>query len=362
MTFFAAFQETYIIFAKDSAEKKLKDSWERLDPRNRYATMPTGMSAMGCYGGFFGLFKANLNYYFGFPAVPKWYEGVVDEFNSMFSNIKIEVIAVRNLKRHGVTTNFSFTDDEDSAYVMPLFKLLFNKGNYSPAATKPISYLIHHFFRQISANEGRLNTINNKIVTENFMETMIEINNLSNNYSGYRALCEEDITLEDFLLLDDPEIAEEAYMYMNDSYPRQTGLLMNLKFVAGKLDIPFKIGELVRVLNWFNQGSRDGVVVYLTRKKYIAVRVNNERAYTFPTNNLLPVSSLSKEIDRKSKFKKGNPVTTKLSARRRHDFNPFIELATVNKILIYPYVEINCNNKTYVMSEEKLKKYYPPKK
>lgn len=357
---------TYTIFSKtDEIPRRL---WNNF--KNESITTdnyPNRIIHWGCYNAFYRSFDSNYNYYFGFPGVPDWYEGLVDEFNSTFNNIKIEVLECKDLYTENSRSNYLYFDSSEyrkEKLSFPLFKLLLHP-DYDKRSAKWVSLLIHHFMRLISAGEKRILKIDYKTVDSNFLNTVIELNNLTNKKnstgpSGYRALSEYNLTLEEFLLLDDIELVNEASKCYTMSMPRQTGLLLtliNLKTFKFK----FKIGDTVFYNNKYDRPKPNCKVLYQHNENTYCIFIPGRGLATAYDDNLIKSVPNGDTVNRDGKFKIKDLVATKKTARRYYDPDPFINKATVIRMLEYPFIEIDKDGTNYILDERKLKKYYPPK-
>jgi len=208
-----------------------------------------------CFDYFWGSFKDTGEFYFCFPALPVWYNKIVDEFNSYFQNLKVEIIDEydriyyvkdymgENSYRIDMPKELDPHDYKDlTPLKKPIFLLRVNRENYSKDATgiSRICYTIHHFFRMLSIPELYYISLLDNDPGENYVEFTLNLANriidwkpkISGNYLDmvYRSLTEIKVTLEDFTLLDDKTaikyIGSEVY---GDSRIKQTAIITNLK-------------------------------------------------------------------------------------------------------------------------------------
>ena len=70
--------------------KVVEDAWEKLPETHKSPWI-------GCYAGYLmnrntKIKEENLEYFVAYPAMPKWFPEVVEDFNKFFDHIKIEIV------------------------------------------------------------------------------------------------------------------------------------------------------------------------------------------------------------------------------------------------------------------------------
>lgn len=215
----------------------------------------------GCYGSYFANPSyINTNHFlFSFHSIPTWYPRLINKFNKRFKNIKYEVLAERPvyIYQNGWDT-LAYSSKSPGNYIgtakQVLFTINFNK-NYTGYSKYYLQYFLHHFIRLISYSEGFVEYSTPEHPKKD--DSLTYVLGLNNKNPGYRSLVEGEITYQEFMLLDNIEIVNNAFKDWKYSDHRQTEI-MGRVVLESKIDFKhiFKVGDFVRG----NTGSPYSVV------------------------------------------------------------------------------------------------------
>lgn len=192
---------------------------------------------------------------FGFYTLPNWIESFVEQFNSLFKNIKLSLLWTKEIyliNGEETVTNIKWSKDND---YLPIKSALF-KINYSdsyPIWTRIYTtYYIHHLIRQLSYAElEELDYDIPKNCPKDPMKIVIKRSNSS--YEKERSLSYFKLTTNDLLKIDDIEQANKIEklleeLQVNKEIPiiKQTviGLLFQDKLPSNE---KFKTGETIKI-------------------------------------------------------------------------------------------------------------------
>lgn len=200
-----------------------------------------------CFDMFWEDYVSYYNFYFSFMVLPEWYKKVIDEFNSLFNNIRITVIKEKELNFARFKNSFdskcfylSEYETEEKFY-SAIFHVEVSQ-EYRYTAQKYLKYLIHHFLRLMSLSEGFISYEKVKETPKDAVEFLLRVNDTAN---AYRSLCDFYICKEDFLLLDNIDLINSRIENMCPLYEdtiRQTEIMLTF---LDYYNHPFRPGQLV---------------------------------------------------------------------------------------------------------------------
>lgn len=200
----------------DISLEKVKRSWSTLPMRKQEPFH-------SCYAGYITSdrkivdMKQKWKYYAAFPSVPVWFPEFVEDFNSFFDNIKIEVLDTRtsfiNLqlvetpmwgsKTGEVMQNLGYkfnTTKGDIEVSMPLIRFDYAE-EYDIKVQYFFNYIVVIFVRMLNLVERFTNPF--YYPKGDKIKYLVGVNNRN---KGYRTLSEKIITLKDLKKLDDIEL------------------------------------------------------------------------------------------------------------------------------------------------------------
>jgi hypothetical protein len=192
---------------------------------------------IGCFSWYFTYAnKTDYDYkfLFGFTLLPGWFLDFVEEFNSQFKNIQIEVIHtvplhvddVDDSSKRFVTTNIT---TKKPANAMSAGFVINFSTEYPKFARKIAMYVVHHIVRQLSFLEYTWQSAKHMWLSEPpYLKAIVFRSN--NTPEKYRALAERRITVQHLLNLDNIERANK----IEDTFKKlkEAGISINLKQTA----------------------------------------------------------------------------------------------------------------------------------
>lgn len=195
-----------------------------------YGESKVKYSIGGCYTYFQNNFfsqNESRRYYFSFQAMPLWTYDLLEEFNNLFTNIKIIPVKSAPVYLHSRTSywgNKQFEmstkrySEKDDELVQILFTIEHSK-DYNKNTLTYLYYILHHLIRMISLGE-------NRVKYERPLGSLLEHIFSLSLHNKYRSLCEFKLSIEDFKKLDD---IERVNFYLNwTNFLTQTEIFMNL--------------------------------------------------------------------------------------------------------------------------------------
>lgn len=184
------------------------------------------------------------SFYMSFPMMRKWYRKVIDEFNSRMKNIKVTILKEKKIFVTVKNTSYGATslqlNDEkvngtvNYLYYNPLLKLEFSDA-YNICAVRSLSYIVIIFFRMFSYTE-HFYPYDLQCPEGSIIEYFIKLNNdtiVTDNNLAYRGFTEYySPTIEDFLSMDIPEVANKAGQMYLDTSCRQSKIIKTIGSLA----------------------------------------------------------------------------------------------------------------------------------
>lgn len=186
---------------------------------------------------------------------PVWYRKVIDEFNEIFSNIRIGIVEEIPMFM-GVTINSHYYNSLDYSFNkldngIPIIRAVLSielinefvdmrNDSDGWGIKRRVFYLIHHFLRMLSYSEIFYMNIYDEDPGWNYLEFVLELSNRvlkekdaylkrykNSNYSDlyYRSLSENIVSLDTFLRLDDLKYICEIFCKNVGIIYKQTILL-----------------------------------------------------------------------------------------------------------------------------------------
>ena len=194
-----------------------------------------GYSDLNCFDPYWSQIrlynKKDLRVFICHPSYPLWYKNLINEINSFFNNIKVEIVEERdiniyeplnknNLNRYytdSFRTSLSLSQLEKTSLKAKQSILEIKvKNNLYVYEIRKLTYIIHHIFRMISFNEKYFLTLLDEDPLKNYLEFVLELNNRALDiYSKYpfnssykvlvRALSERRVELKNLENLNNRE-------------------------------------------------------------------------------------------------------------------------------------------------------------
>jgi len=311
--------ETLSLFS-ESPDNFIKD-W-RIFPVRPFTRVHSNL--VTCYSGFkHNIYKKDLNYYFAFPAMPVWIEELIDELNSIFKNIKYEIVENKSIFVHTksqhnywgktfteIILNDKPKDIEDVLeYKCPVFTVKISDKINEPC--RPFMYyILHHILRMASKPEGYINAdFYFKRPDGSLVEFILDCNNRNR---GYRSLAEINLSINNLILLDDIDKIN-IYLNTNNNHLTQTEIFMNLNWDSY---CKIKKGTVVTNENCIRRGRSYYNYYHIQHTgELISIKKNNCFIIKTPNNaNTMvygPIRTLEYIKVDKGKFKVGDFITPK---------------------------------------------------
>ena len=229
---------TLYSFNRKEIEKSWKDFPQSLSGTSIYA---------GCFGGSYSYKNTSSSpeFYFVYPYMPVWYIKLVDEFNSFYENIHLDII---NDKSIYLKSAIEKNDWNDNSYVewkevkndgegvfetkVPLFSLQFSE-EYKGYPRKHVRYVLSIFVRHLCYAE-RYISITKDSEPENVMDKIIEINNKRREYRSIY-VSSRGLSLELLKNFDDIKLVNKALDVQGAG--RQTPIINRVKDYVDYNDI-----------------------------------------------------------------------------------------------------------------------------
>ena len=213
-----------------------------------------------CFSSYNTLYRDNKDMFLSMK-MPYWINKVVEEFNQTFNNIKIDIVGEKtfiygnlidsfgDLIVKDADKNLDCVPSEDflkelekegsfSASYYPIFRIS-TSNKYDRSADKAIKHLVGVFLRILCYDEYFISHLKSA-PTSNYIKTIIDFNNKNRAYHYGHCLCEENMKVEYFLLMDN--IGFMNYIANTSSFGHdQTPIYNSIDYAVNELTLKFGV-------------------------------------------------------------------------------------------------------------------------
>lgn len=203
-------------------------------------------------------------FYYSYPALPVWYEKVINEFNEIIEHSKIEILVEKDIYGDLIRpSKWGRTNSSDYVKIIPgnsgefKFKSAIFTNNisdkFSSNAKRNIEYQIHHYLRMISYTEINYINLDDKEPDSYYVEAPLIYNNRSLPLHNYRALKDTPLDLSELKLLDQVDVINRLF---KSGYIKQSGFFDKIlwEFVEDKTQSRgFCVGDRINAKGWGNR-------------------------------------------------------------------------------------------------------------